>query len=188
MQPDNERMRMGIYKCVSHMADQAEKTEMWNSKTGGRDCMVADEVSQGRALLVSRVLLWRWFEIEGHLVVTLGKRICMIAYEVFQDKLFEWVECYLKGGLEMATYSWHWGKDSIHSLFRSPRRQISSSQLSSTQKMLLKWLFISDTGEDSTHLLFSSPGRQSICWETELSRLVEFYSEDGLQMALHWWH
>ena len=70
------------------------------------------------------------------------------------------------------------GEDSVHSLIRSPGRQTSLNQYGSfAQKMVLKWPS-SVVLMETAHSLIRSPGRQPF-------KLVEFYSEDGLEIAIH---
>ena len=61
--------------------------------------------------------------------------------------------------------------------------QSSLSKYSCTQKMVLKSLFVRDTGETLVHSFWSA-SRQSISWEAKHYELVELYLIDGLEKAV----
>ena len=58
-----------------------------------------------RPLHVNRVILGIW-SLNGHLLVTLGKRLCMLTVQVTQGTAFIMsVELFLRDGFEMAGHS-----------------------------------------------------------------------------------
>ena len=93
---------------------------------------------------------WRWFYM-------------FILAVPWKTKLFEFVEFYLEDGLEKAVDRWHWQRCWNRCFFQWHWRilcmftvQVSNWYDSFSQKMVLKWTSVSDTGGDSACLFFRS--------------------------------
>ena len=74
------------------------------------------------------------------------------------------------------------GEDSAHSFFRYPLRQSSLSWESHLENGLEVAICCQQPGKKPCRLI------NQVSWDTELFGSVEFYLEDGLEMAMHLWH
>ena len=182
----------------------------------GEYCLCIVQVSWETVHLELRVFHRRWSQ-NGHLSMTLGKTLHVHFSGLLTDSALQVSRVLLRrwflSGCSLVTL---WKTLHTHCVM-SPRKEHSLSQYNTfTQKMVLKWPFISPSGEDCTFIiqllqdteLFQSEDFNlkydlemavGETWEDStfivhvsqekavFESVHYFYLEDGLEMAIHWW-
>ena len=126
--------------------------------------IVAVKVSWDKALWVSRVMLGWWSE-NGRLLSSHWVRDCMGVVQVLDMPL--WVN-------NAFHFWWHRGR--LHICCSGLPGNCALWVNCFTWQMVLKWLFVIDTGEDSAWSLFRSARRQNSLSKKSLLRRLSWNS------------
>ena len=108
-------------------------------------------------------------------------KLCTFIVQVSQEtRLFMSGDVYSEDELEMTIYCWHWAKCCTFIVYVYQEIVVFKVERSLTRKMALKWLFVV-TWRILHDRCLGLLGHRAL-W------VIEFYSEDGIKIAIHQTH